>query len=608
MVLVVDKIFPNMEGTEIRAEPHMISTVTQKQGEHIHQPFSPLNDCKAIDDLSFQLPKDTQGFYTLLLSHHASQNGFEGHQCGTCKGTRLHRFRQRFANSYVILLHPRDLKSAKIVTAYHAVDSAVQRLTKAGFQEIKERDSWSSTLQPGGKYYLTRNGSSIVAFGIGKKWKAGNPIAMVGAHTDSCCLRLKPVSKKSGHGFMQVGVETYGGGKWHTWFDRDLSIAGRAMIRDGKGNYIQKLVKVDRPILRIPTLAIHLDRETNFNPNKETELFPIAGLVEAELNRARKKGEEKAEDEKTSALEKEEEDFQPLQTMSERHHPYIVKLIAEHAGTEVEDLVDFEIVLYDTQKACLGGLNNELIFSARLDNLGMTYCAVEGIIESLSSSSALENESSIRLITCFDHEEIGSTSAQGAASNLLPAVLRRLSVLPAHHDTASDNSYVKVPREAELDISTAYEQTLSTSFLVSADMAHSVNPNYASKYESDHRPQMNKGTVIKVNANQCYATNSPGIVLLQEVARRAKPSQDSTTSAGVPLQLFVVRNDSSCGSTIGPMLSAALGTRTIDVGNAQLSMHSIRETGGTYDVEHGVRLFESFFEHYTDLEAKILVD
>jgi aspartyl aminopeptidase len=416
------------------------------------------------------------------------------------------------------------------------------------------------------------------------------------------------VSKKSGHGFMQVGVETYGGGKWHTWFDRDLSIAGRAMVRDGKGNYIQKLVKVDRPILRIPTLAIHLDRETNFNPNKETELFPIAGLVEAELNRTGKKGEKKAEDEKTSASEKEEEDFQPLQTMSERHHPYIVKLIAEHAGAEVEDLVDFEIVLYDTQKACLGGLNNELIFSARLDNLGMTYCAVEGIIESLSSSSALENESSIRLITCFDHEEIGSTSAQGAASNLLPAVLRRLSVLPAHHDTASDNSYVKVPREAELDISTAYEQTLSTSFLVSADMAHSVNPNYASKYESDHRPQMNKGTVIKVNANQRYATNSPGIVLLQEVARRAKPSQDSTTSAGVPLQLFVVRNDSSCGSTIGPMLSAALGTRTIDVGNAQLSMHSIRETGGTYDVEHGVRLFESFFEHYTDLEAKILVD
>jgi aspartyl aminopeptidase len=376
------------------------------------------------------------------------------------------------------------------------------------------------------------------------------------------------------------------------------------MVKDGEGNYVQKLVKVDRPILRIPTLAIHLDRTSSFEPNKETELFPIAGLVEAELNRSGN-----GKDEKISELEKDSADkeFKPLKVLSDRHHPYVVEIIAEHAGVAVEDVVDFEIVLYDTQKACLGGINNELIFSARLDNLGMTYCAVEGLIESVSSPSALEDESSIRLITCFDHEEIGSTTAHGAASNLLPAVLRRLSVLPAHHDSSSDNSYDKI-READLDIATAYEQTLSTSFLVSADMAHSVNPNYTHKYESDHRPEMNKGTVIKINANQRYATNSPGIVLLQEVARRAKPSRDSTTSAGVPLQLFVVRNDSSCGSTIGPMLSAALGTRTIDVGNAQLSMHSIRETSGAYDVEHGIRLFESFFEHFSELESKILID
>lgn len=401
---------------------------------------------------------------------------------------------------------------------------------------------------------------------------------------------------------MQVGVETYGGGIWHTWFDRDLSIAGRAMVKDGKGNYVQKLVKVDRPILRIPTLAIHLDRSSTFDPNKETELFPIAGLVAAELNRT---GAKDAVDEKPSDSE---QAFRPLEALSDRHHPYVVELIAEHAGVDVEDLVDFEAVLYDTQKSCIGGINNELIFSARLDNLGMTYCAVEGLIESLSSPTALEGESSIRLITCFDHEEIGSTSAHGAASNLLPAVLRRLAVLPAHHDSGSDKSYEKIPREADLDVATAYEQSLATSFLISADMAHSVNPNYTQKYEPDHRPEMNKGTVIKINANQRYATNSPGIVLLQEVARRAKPSEDSTTSNGVPLQLFVVRNDSSCGSTIGPMLSAALGTRTLDLGNPQLSMHSIRECGGVYDVEHGIRLFESFFQHFSELEAKILVD
>ena len=477
-------------------------------------------------------------------------------------------------------------------------------MAEAGFKEIKERDSWSSTLKPGGKYYLTRNGSSIIAFGIGKKWKAGNPIGMVGAHTDSCTLRLKPVSKKSGAGFLQVGVETYGGGKWHTWFDRDLSIAGRVMVKDGKGNYVRKLVKVDRPILRIPTLAIHLDREKSFDPNTETELFPIAGLVAAELNRTGASADDKKEDGNDAARDKgaSGEAFQPLQAVTERHHPYVVEIIAEHAGVSVEDVVDFELVLYDTQKACIGGINNELIFASRLDNLGMTHSAVEGLITSVASSTALDNDSTIRLISCFDHEEVGSASAQGARSNFLPAILRRLSVIPSAASGSSEAS-----RESE-DISTAYEQTLSTSFIVSADMAHSVHPNYTHKYESDHRPEMNQGTVIKVNANQRYMTNSPGIVLLQEAARLAKPSAESTASAGVPLQLFVVRNDSSCGSTIGPMVASLLGTRTIDVGNAQLSMHSIRETAGVYDVEHATRLFASFFENFGELESKIIVD
>lgn len=426
---------------------------------------------------------------------------------------------------------------------------------------------------------------------------------MIGAHTDSPTLRLKPVSKKTNSGFLQVGVETYGGGIWHTWFDRDLSIAGRVMVKDAEGNFVQTLVKVDRPIVRIPTLAIHLDRSSEFNPNKENELFPIAGLVAAELNRTGAKPDEKTSSESEAG---EQSHAEPLRAMTERHHPYIMEIIAEHAGVAVQDVIDFELVLYDTQKPCLGGLNNELIYSARLDNLEMTYCAVLGLIESLSAPEALDDESSIRLVACFDHEEIGSTTAQGAASNLLPAVLRRLSVLPAH-ESGSEDSYERVRRESDADISTAYEQTLASSFLISADMAHSINPNYAQKYESDHRPEMNKGTVIKINANARYATSSPGIVLLQEMAKKAKPS-GAAAAAGVPLQLFVVRNDSSCGSTIGPMLSAALGTRTLDLGNAQLSMHSIRECGGAYDIEHAVRLFESFFDHFSTLEGKILVD
>ena len=291
-------------------------------------------------------------------------------------------------------------------------------------------------------------------------------------------------------------------------------------------------------VLRIPTLAIHLERQEKFEFNKETQLFPIAGLVAAELDR-QGKTEDTSKDTNETQTET-EGNFAPLKAMTERHHPYIIELIAKEAKAEVGEVVDFEVVLYDTQKSCIGGLNNELIFSPRLDNLEMSYCSTMALIESVSSPESLKEESAIRLIALFDNEEIGSKTAQGADSNLLPSIIRRLSVLPpAMRDPA--------------DYSTAYEQTLATSFLISADMAHSVHPNYAGKYESKHRPEMNKGTVIKINANARYATNAPGIVLLEEAAKRAN----------VPLQLFVVSNISPCGSTIGPMLSAALGMRTL---------------------------------------------
>ncbi|KAL4926974.1 M18 family aminopeptidase [Aspergillus undulatus] len=473
-------------------------------------------------------------------------------------------------------------------TPFHAVNSAKTLLAKAGFQEIKEKDSWASTCRPGGKYYLTRNSSTIVAFAVGKKWKPGNAIAMVGAHTDSPVLRIKPVSNKRAEGYIQVGVETYGGGIWHTWFDRDLGIAGRAMVRTDDGSIVQKLIKIDRPILRIPTLAIHLERQETFSFNKETQLFPIAGMIAAELNRTGQASSNNTASDKNEEGEKGE--FSPLKAITKRHHPHIVELIADEAGVKPDNVLDFEMILFDTQKSCLGGLLEEFIFSPRLDNLNSSYCATAGLIESVADESALNDESTIRLIALFDHEEIGSTTAQGADSNVLPSIIRRLSVLPS---TAGD-----------ADTSTAYEQTLSTSFLLSADMAHGVHPNWTAKYENDHRPEINKGPVIKINANARYATNSPGIVLLQEVARKAV----ETEGEGVPLQLFVVRNDSSCGSTIGPMLSAALGARTLDLGNPQLSMHSIRETGGTYDVAHSIRLFKAFFQHYASTSQTIFVD
>jgi aspartyl aminopeptidase len=385
------------------------------------------------------------------------------------------------------------------------------------------------------------------------------------------------------------------------------------MVKAKDGTMEARLIRINRPVCRVPNLAVHFGGSEPFTFNKETQLFPIAGLVSAELNRTGK----------TAAQAKQEEGnkdstFAPIRPATQRHHPYFVELVAKEAGCTPDDILDFELSLYDVQPACIGGINNEFIYSARLDNLGMTYCAVEGLIQSVASPSALKDESTIRLIACFDHEEIGSTSAQGAASNMLPAVIRRLSCLAFSSDD-SEKSYDKVSHaDASADLSTAYEQTLATSFLISADMAHSVNPNYGGNYEAEHRPHMNEGTVIKINANVRYATNAPGIVLLQECARRAKAaayqppslldSDGKARESGVPLQLFVVRNDSRCGSTIGPMLSAALGARTIDVGNPQLAMHSIRETGGAYDAEFGVNLFDSFFEHFSELEAKIMVD
>ncbi|KAF2485796.1 peptidase M18 [Neohortaea acidophila] len=499
-------------------------------------------------------------------------------------------------------------------SAFHAVHSAKLRLEKAGFTQIKERDAWSSTLQPGGKYYLTRNASTIIAFAIGAAWKPGNPIAMVGAHTDSPCLRVKPISKHTGDGYMQVGVECYGGGMWHTWFDRDLSLAGRVMVKGADGAMEHRLVRVNKPILRIPNLAVHFGSSVPFEFNKETQLYPIAGLVSAELNRTGKTAEETK---KAEGEAEKDADFAPLKATSQRHHPYLISLISKEAGCKPEEVLDFELLLYDTQPSRIGGLNDEFVYSARLDNLGMTYCTVEGLIQSLRAPVG-GDDSIIRLIACFDHEEIGSTSAQGADSNILPAVIRRLSCLPAASSSSasesSEGSYEKVHGHSGADdLSTAFEQTLATSFLISADMAHAVNPNYSAKHEPQHRPEMNAGTVIKVNANVRYATSSPGIVLLQECARRAKaasfqPPGAKTSAGGVPLQLLVMRNDSPCGSTIGPMMSAKLGVRTIDVGNPQLAMHSIRETCGTHDVEHGVNLFESFFEHYGELEKKVLVD
>ncbi|GAA5806802.1 hypothetical protein MFLAVUS_000150 [Mucor flavus] len=449
---------------------------------------------------------------------------------------------------------------------FHAVHESSRRLEKAGFQKISERDQWQ--LKKKGKYYFTRNGSSLVAFVIGDNYQAGQGgFSIVGAHTDSPCLKVKPISKKENVGYIEVGVQLYGGGIWHTWFDRDLGIAGRVMVEQNDGTYKHTLVHIKKPILRVPTLAIHLDGSANeaFKFNKETHMLPVlATSAKTALN-----------------AKKDDKSWGPNQTKN--HHPALINVLAETMKVEARQICDFELCLFDTQPATLGGLYDEFIFSARLDNLGMTYCSLMALIQSCDNVS---DEKNIRLISLFDNEEIGSTSAHGANSNLLPTTMERI--------LSSDIGSKSAPKNFRV----AFEQAVHKSLLISADMAHAVNPNYAEKYEENHRPQMHQGTVIKINANQRYATTAPTSLILREIARQKE----------IPIQEFVVRNDSSCGSTIGPMLSAKLGIRTVDVGNPQLSMHSIRETSGVDDVKNGTDLLKAFFELFPSVDAKVFVD
>lgn len=473
-------------------------------------------------------------------------------------------------------------------TPYHAVSVIRSRLLSNGFVELSERKSWAGSINKGSKYFVTRNGSSIIAFTVGQEWRAGNGIAMIGAHTDSPTLRIKPVSKKESEGFIQIGVETYGGGIWHSWFDSDLSLAGRVIVKEN-GKFVPKLINVDKPILKIPTLAIHLDRDVNnkFEFNKETQLLPIAGLTNASP-KAKEEVEETNDEKKSSGgccdgPKLSTEEFQSVKNIIERHNEQLVSLFAKEAGVEVSQIEDFEVILYDNKPSTVGGLNDEFIFSGRLDNLTSCFLSTEALIQ---SSDNLSNESGIRLISLFDHEEIGSSSAQGADSNFLPNILDRITGLNA------ESSDLHVPIVSKI------LESSSKSFFLSSDVAHGIHPNYSNKYEANHKPNLGSGPVIKINANQRYVTNSAGIVLLKEIGKRAN----------VPLQLFVVQNAAPCGSTIGPILASKTGIRTLDLGNAVLSMHSIRETGSVQDLEWGVKLFKGFFEEFSDVEKTIIID
>merc|ERR1712226_95595 len=456
---------------------------------------------------------------------------------------------------------------------YHTVSSAKTRLINAGFHQLQEKEKWD--LKKGSKYFVTRNESALIAFVVGKKYEAGNGFSLVGAHTDSPCLKVKPVSKKEKYGYLQVGVQCYGGAIWKTWLDRDLTVAGRAIVKNKDGQLEHHLIHIKKPILRVPNLCIHLTTDDKLN--KENHLLPILATKAFEDKLNEKSGKD-TEAYEIVNHEDEEETEEASETNTEpsthdeaaKHHTILVKLICDQLRCKPEDLVNMELCLTDTQPATIGGAYDEFIFGPRLDNQFGSYCAVTGIIE--STKDGVDEEKNVRMINIFDNEECGSGSAQGAASMLTELIMRRI----CNHFSPGQ-----------------FEQCIANSFLLSADQGHAIHPNYPEKHEDNHRPALHKGPLLKINANQRYSTTAITGGVIRDIAKQCN----------VPLRDYVVRNDSHCGTTIGPIQAQRLGIRTVDVGGPQLSMHSVRAMCDITSVDQMITLFKEFFHLFPKVDA-----
>jgi aspartyl aminopeptidase len=400
-------------------------------------------------------------------------------------------------------------------TAAHAIAEAAKRLVAAGFVRLDEGQPWD--LQPDGRYFTSRGANALVAARIGTAAPAETGFRLAAAHSDAPGLRLKPTAHYDTHGYLQLGVEVYGGPLLASWVDRDLTVAGKLLVRQSDAPPQVKLVHVVRPLCRIPQVAIHFNREVNkegLRLDLQKHLPPIYGLGDQETLRS-----------------------EPL-----------LELLAEEAHLQRADIVATDLALIDTQPPALGGVGKELFFAPRIDNLAGCHAVLQALIAAESSAPAT------RVIALFDSEEIGSQTLGGAGSCFLDAALERICLLSS------------AAREA-------WHRALSRTRLVSVDGAHALHPNYVDLHDPRHRPLLNRGPVIKVNAKQRYATDASSGHWFAYYAEKA----------GVPLQHYVHRTDLPCGSTIGPMTATRLGVATVDVGNPMLSMHSIRETGGSED-------------------------
>ncbi|KAL5109673.1 Aspartyl aminopeptidase [Taenia crassiceps] len=469
----------------------------------------------------------------------------------------------------------------KSPSPFHVVRSACDILTANGFRELTENEPWK--LAANDCVFVTKNRTSLFAIAVGGAYKPGEGFGIIGAHTDSPCLRLKPLSERVKEGFVELAVQTYGGGLWYTWFDRDLTLAGRCIVRNSTtGALEERLVHIDRPLACVPSLAIHLNRNVNknFAPDPEVHLAPILCTT------------------LTEQLNASADATVPL-----GHPAGLLRLLAAELQCTPSDLVELELYLADTQPARIGGLHEEFIHAPRLDNQFNAYASIRALVNSLPS---LKDDSFVRVVCLYDHEEIGSGSLQGAKSIYTECLFRRVTeALAAGAVEAAESvgnigggtdaaSYANGGEGSERCL---FERTMARSFLLSADQSHAVHPSWPEKYEPGHKPAFHQGLVLKHHCSQNYATNGLTSAIVKEVARRTN----------VPLQDFVVRQDQPGGRTIGPILASHLGVMTADIGGAQLAMHSCREMTCTSSVGQAITLFTGFFEQLANILSSIAV-
>lgn len=413
-------------------------------------------------------------------------------------------------------------------TAFHAVNTSKSLLDENGFEELSLSQNWN--LKENGKYYITKNLSAIIAFTINSKNIEKEGFRIIGSHSDSPTFRVKPKAELSVENtYLKLNTECYGGPILNTWLDRPLGIAGRVVLKgDSILNPQVKLVSMDKPVCIIPNIAIHMNRTVNegYVYNKQKDMLPLVGLL-------------------NDSLEKDN---------------FLLNQIAEKLNVDKDQIIDFDLFLYEFEKGSLIGPNEEFISAGRLDNLSMAHASLHALIDT-------KGKCGVNVVAVFDNEEVGSSTKQGADSNMLLNLLERICI--------------SLGKNREEFFTSIY-----SSFMISADLAHALHPNMVEKHDPTNRPVMGKGPVIKINANQAYTSDAHSISIYKAICKESN----------VEYQEFVNRSDERGGSTIGPISSTHIDIPSVDVGSPILAMHSIRELGNVEDHFNIYKTFSKFYE------------